>query len=80
MKEEVQIYRGYLHEQAEEELRREKELDTIVTSEVEKQWNKRAEQWQREADARKELLHDVMETRKQQVQRKCMFYQLRAYI
>ena len=67
----MQIYRTYLQEQAEEEARREKELDDIVNAEVEKQWSKRADQWKREAQARKKLLQDVLDTRKQQIQEKC---------
>lgn len=67
----MRIYRQHLHEQAEEERRREKELDTIVNAEMEKQCERRADQWQREADARQSLLQDVLDIRKQQVQDKC---------
>lgn len=66
----MRIYRQHLQEQAEEEIRREKELDAIVTAEVEKQWLRRAEQWRMEAEARQSLLQDVLEIRKQQVQDK----------
>lgn len=65
------LYRGYLQEQADEEKRREKELDSVVSAEVEKQWSRRVDQWKRESEARKKLLKDVLETRKQQVQQKC---------
>lgn len=66
----MRIYRQHLQEQAEEERKREKELDAIVSAEVENQWTRRAAQWQREADARQCLLHDVLEIRKEQVQDK----------
>lgn len=71
LKKEVHTYRNYLQEQAEEEARREKELDDIVNAEVEKQWAKRAAQWRQEAQARKKLLQDVLQTRKLQIQEKC---------
>ena len=73
LKEEVRIYRQHLEEMAEEERRREKELDAVVTAEVEKQWARRVDQWQREADARQNLLRDVLDIRKQQVQDKREF-------
>lgn len=64
----MRIYRQHLQEQAEEERRREKELDAIVSAEVEKQWERRTDQWMREAEARQSLLQDVLDIRKQQVQ------------
>ena len=66
----MHTYRTYLQEQAEEEARREKELDAIVNAEVEKQWAKRAAQWKQEAQARQKLLQDVLNTRKMQLQEK----------
>jgi len=38
LREEVRIYWKYLAEQAHEEEQREKELDTLVNAEVEKNW------------------------------------------
>ena len=67
----MNLYRTYLAEQAKEEEKREKELDTLITSEVEKQWAKRAEQWKREREARAKLMKDVLDTRKQQIKDKC---------
>lgn len=67
----MRIYRQHLQEMAEEEKRREKELDVIINDEVERQWARRAEQWQMEADARQTLLQDVLAIRKQQVEDKC---------
>ena len=71
LREEMNLYRAYLAEQAKEEEKREKELDALITSEVEKQWAKRAEQWKREREARAKLMKDVLDTRKQQIKDKC---------
>ena len=71
LKEEVRIYRQHLHEEAEEERQIEKQLDTIISAEVEKQWERRIAQWMREKEARQKLLQDVLNIRKQQVQDKC---------
>ena len=67
----MHLYREYLAEQAKEEEKREKELDALITSEVEKQWAKRAEQWKREREARAKLMKDVLDSRKQQIKDKC---------
>ena len=64
-------YREYLAEQAREEQRKERELNALVNAEVKKQWGKRMEQWRKEREARKKLMQDVMETRKQQIKEKC---------
>ena len=71
MKKEVQMYRKYLAEQEEIEKQREKELDAIVNAEVQRQWQRRVDQWESEAAARKALLKDVMDGRKKQVQEHC---------
>jgi len=65
------IYREYLAEQAREEEQREKELDTLVNAEVEKNWAKRLEQWRKEREARRKLMQDVLDTRKKQIEEKC---------
>ena len=67
----MRIYREYLAEQAREEERREKELDTLVNAEVEKNWAKRLEQWRKEREARRKLMQDVLNTRKTQIEEKC---------
>ena len=67
----MRIYREYLAEQAREEERREKELDTLVNAEVEKNWAKRLEQWRKEREARRKLMQDVLDTRKKQIEEKC---------
>ena len=59
----MRIYREYLAEQARKEERREKELDTLVNAEVEKNWAKRLEQWRKEREARRKLMQDVLDTR-----------------
>ncbi len=68
MKEEVARYRQYLQEQAKLESEREKEFDAAVTAELEKQWRGRLEQWKKEREARRKLMQEVMETRKQQIE------------
>lgn len=68
---EMQQYRNYLDKQKKEEERREKELDSILNIEVEKQWGQRLAQWRKEREARKKLLHDVVETRQKQIKEKC---------
>lgn len=67
----MRIYREYLAEQAREEEQREKELDTLVNAEVEKNWAKRLEQWRKEREARRKLMQDVLDTRKKQIEEKC---------
>lgn len=71
LREEMQRYREYLAAQAHEEEQRERELDALVNSEVEKQWGKRVEQWRKEKEARRKLMQDVLDTRKKQIQEKC---------
>ena len=59
-------------DQREEEEKREKELDDMVSAEVEKQWKQRLAQWRKEKEARRKLVNDVMETRKKQIQEKSL--------
>ena len=51
---------------------REKELDALIQAEVEKQWARRLEQWKQEKAARRKLMQDVLNTRKKQIEEKCM--------
>ena len=67
-------YREHLAEQKKEEERKEKEFDQLVTVEVEKQWSKRVAHWKMEKEARKRLMEDVIQTRKQQIKEKCNNY------
>ena len=64
---EMQQYRQHLTEQKKIEEMREKELDSLINVEVEKQWNKRVENWRMEKQARDKLMKDVLEDRKIQV-------------
>ena len=64
---EQQIYREYLKAQYEEEKRREKELDSIILEEIEKQMQKRLDKWKAEKLARKKLLEKVLEERHLQI-------------
>ena len=68
----MHIYREYLAKQKKDEEEREKELDSLIQEEVEKQWARRIEQWKQEKAARKKLMQDVLDTRKKQVEEKCM--------
>jgi len=70
------IYREYLAKQKKEEEEREKELDALIQAEVEKQWTRRLEQWRQEKAARKKLMQDVLDARKQQIKEKCQIYLL----
>ena len=70
LREELQCYRDYLAVQAEEEAKKERELDSLVNEEVQRQWAKRVEQWRKEREARKKLMQDVLDTRKKQIQEK----------
>lgn len=50
-------------------------MDALLTAEVEQQWGKRVAQWRKEKEARRKLMDDVMQTRRQQVQEKCEMFQ-----
>lgn len=73
LREEDRRYREYLHQLMEEEKRKEQELENLIHAEVERMWQKRLDAWQRERDARKKLMRDVLEIRAQQVQERCKF-------
>ncbi|XP_065910618.1 cilia- and flagella-associated protein 53-like [Dysidea avara] len=67
---EMAIYREYLAKQKNEEEKREKELDALIQAEVQKQWARRLELWRQEKAARKKLMQDVLDARKQQIKEK----------
>ncbi|XP_077988952.1 cilia- and flagella-associated protein 53-like [Glandiceps talaboti] len=77
LREEQLRYRDYLRQQLEEEKQREKELEQVVNEEVEKQWRKRLEQWDREREARKRLMQEVLAERQKQVEAKLEMNKLR---
>lgn len=66
MKEE-KYYQDYLKEQYAEEKRRAKELDSIIMEEIEKQMQKRLDQWKAEKQARKALLQKTLQERHLQI-------------
>lgn len=70
---EMHIYHEYLAKQKKEEEDREKELDSLIQAEVEKQWARRLEQWKQEKVARRKLMQDVLNTRKKQIEEKRMY-------
>jgi len=57
----------YVESNRKEEEEREKMLEKFVNEEVEKQWEKRMNQYRQERSARKRLLDNVMMTREQQI-------------
>lgn len=65
-------YHDYLAEQKREEEEKERELDEMVSAEVERQWAQRLAQWRKEKEARRKLMQDVMQTRQEQIKQKCM--------
>ena len=71
MREEMLQYRKHLEAVRKEEERREKELDEILNSEVEKMWQKRIQQWRKEREARNKLMSDVLKSREKQIKERC---------
>ncbi|XP_072166700.1 cilia- and flagella-associated protein 53-like [Diadema setosum] len=67
LREEDQRYRQYLKDQMLMEQEREAEIDRMISSEVERQWQKRLAQWAKERKARKRLMEEVLAIRQQQV-------------
>ena len=65
-------YREYLAEQKKEEEEKEREVDEMVSAEVERQWAQRIAQWRKEKEARRKLMQEVIETRQEQIKQKCM--------
>ena len=49
-------------------------MEAICDAEVEKMWERRVQQWKMQKHARQELLAQVMESRRQQIEEKCMYY------
>ena len=54
----------------EDELRREREMESVCDAEVERMWEKRVRQWKMEKMARQKLLDEVVEARRQQIQQR----------
>ena len=73
LREEDRRYREYLRRLYEEEKEEEEKLQGLIQEEVEKNWQKRLDQWRNERLARKKLLEDVMAGRAVQIQRRCKF-------
>ena len=71
LREEDRRYRDHLHHLMEEEKVRERELEYLIQTEVEKMWQKRLDAWKTEREARKKLMQDVLAIRAQQVQERC---------
>ncbi|XP_067937647.1 cilia- and flagella-associated protein 53-like [Watersipora subatra] len=67
LREENLRYMAYLKQLQEEEKAREGEMEAIINSEVEKNWQKRLAQWRLEREARKKMLQEVMAERGHQI-------------
>ena len=70
MLEEQKRYREYLKAQYEEEKRKEKELDLIIEEDIERQFQKRLNEWKLQKQARKKLLESVLQERRLQIEEK----------
>ena len=53
-----------------EERRREREMDSLCDAEVERMWERRVKQWRNEKMARRKLLDEVVDARRQQIQQR----------
>ena len=71
MAREQEIYLQYVAQRREEERAQEKELDRILEAEKEKKLAEKDKELQLEKEARRQLVNEVMCTRKLQVQEKC---------
>uniref|UniRef100_A0A452T6D3 Methyl-CpG-binding domain protein 1 n=1 Tax=Ursus maritimus TaxID=29073 RepID=A0A452T6D3_URSMA len=71
MAREQEIYRQYVAQRREEERAQEKELDRILEAEKEKKFAETDKELRLEKEARRQLVNEVMCTRKLQVQEKC---------
>ncbi|XP_038077706.1 cilia- and flagella-associated protein 53-like [Patiria miniata] len=70
LREEDQRYREYLRQTAREDEERDREIDKLVDAEVQRQWQKRLDEWARQREARKRLMDNVLAVRRQQVEAK----------
>ena len=68
--EEQKRYREYLKAQYEEEKRKEKELDLIIEEDIERQFQKRLNEWKLQKQARKKILESVLQERRLQIEEK----------
>ncbi|XP_078083816.1 cilia- and flagella-associated protein 53 [Mustelus asterias] len=68
LRREMQMYRKYLAQKADDERRHEEETNRLIDEDVEKTWAKRNEQIRLKKEALDQLKKEVMETRKIQIQ------------
>ena len=62
--------RQVIDSQKEEEVKRQKEMEMLFSEEAEKMWNKQEAIWNREEEARKKLMDDVLDGLKEQTRSK----------
>lgn len=67
---EAHAYMQYLDEQVLKEKEAERELESLINEEVEKQWQKRVNQWQMEREARRRMTEEMVEIRRKQIAEK----------
>jgi len=70
LKKETLQYLDYLREQVRLEAQREAELDVMLEEEMKLMWKKRIEEYKREKASRDKLLQEVIDIRRDQIQRK----------
>lgn len=59
-----------LDDQREEEIKRRQQMELLFSEEAQKMWDKQEKVWQSEAEARKKLMDDVLETLGRQTREK----------
>eukprot|EP00731_Ephydatia_muelleri_P034004 Em0044g24a len=70
LRDEIHKYKQYLADQTRVEKERDEELEKMLNAEVNRQWEKRFEQWRKEKEARTSLMKQVFDTRRQQIENK----------
>ncbi|KAA3682222.1 trichoplein keratin filament-binding protein [Paragonimus westermani] len=63
----IKTMRELLEEDLDKERKQEIELDAMHSHEATKWWAKREQEWRKEAEARQQLLHEVLEERRSQI-------------
>lgn len=72
MREEVIAFRQQIMEQMTRDATNQAQIDRMKQADVDKVWNRRMEQWEKEEQARKKLMRDIYEEQKKQIQEKRM--------
>eukprot|EP01112_Ceratiomyxa_fruticulosa_P016152 TRINITY_DN4847_c0_g2_i4.p1 TRINITY_DN4847_c0_g2~~TRINITY_DN4847_c0_g2_i4.p1 ORF type:complete len:492 (+),score=157.50 TRINITY_DN4847_c0_g2_i4:1019-2494(+) len=70
LREDMIAFRYHLQEQMQREVDHGSQLDRLRQQELDREWKKREEQWEREAAARDKLMKEIYEEQQRQIQRK----------